>query len=67
MMNVETDIQLLIRIGDLARLTGVTIPYLRRLADEGLVHTCRVGSGRHRRFPRDETIRRVRELLNIKA
>ncbi len=53
----------LVRIGTVAQLTGLPISFIRRLADEGLLPVCRHGSGRHRRFPRAETIRRARELM----
>lgn len=64
-MKVEADIPLLIRIGSLARLTGVPVMHLWRLADNGLIPTCRVRRGCDRRFPRDEAIQRVREVLRL--
>jgi len=54
----------LVRIGDLARLTGLSIPHLRRLADEGVIPTCRRGPGHHRLFPLEEATQRVREIIN---
>jgi excisionase family DNA binding protein len=55
----------LIRIGDLARLTGLSVSHLRRLADAGLIPSCRSGPGDHRRFPRDIAVQRVRKLVNL--
>ena len=55
----------LIRIGSLAKLTGVPVTHLRRLANAGLIRSCRVGPGYHRRFPKTEAIRQVREILHL--
>ena len=55
----------LIRIGSLAELTGVPVTQLRRLADAGLIHACRVGPGHHRKFPRDKAILQVRRALHL--
>ncbi len=55
----------LIRIGDLAQLTGLPVSYLRRLADAGLIPTYRVGRGHHRRFPRSEAVHKVREVVSL--
>ena len=59
-----TTLPRLVRIGDLARLTGLSIPHLRRLADEGVIPTCRRGPGHHRLFPLEEATQRVREIIN---
>lgn len=53
----------LIRIGELAKLTGLTVSHLRRLADARLIPACRVGPGCHRRFPRDDAVQRIREVI----
>jgi len=53
----------LVRIGTIARMTGLPITYLRRLADEGLLPVCRRGCRCHRRFPCGETIDRARTLM----
>lgn len=59
-----TTLPRLVRIGDLARLTGLSIPHLRRLADEGVIPTCRRGPGHHRLFPLEEATQRVRKIIN---
>jgi len=55
----------LVRIGTLSRMTGLPITFLRRLADDGLLPVCRLGSGRHRRFPRTKAVKRARDLMII--
>ncbi len=65
MVTATTETPTLIRIGALARLTGVPVTHLRRLADAGLLPTCRVGPGFHRRFVRDESVRRVCQLMHL--
>ena len=55
----------LIRIGELAKLTGLTVSHMRRLADARLIPACRVGPGYHRRFPRDDAVQRIREVFRL--
>jgi DNA-binding transcriptional MerR regulator len=54
----------LVRIGTVARMTGLPITLIRRLADDGLLPVCRPGSKRHRRFPFTQTIQRAHELMH---
>ena len=56
----------LIRIGALAKLTGVPVSHIRRLADEGRISAFRVDAGRHRRFVCDQAIQQVRCVMNLR-
>ena len=54
----------LVRIGDVAKATGLPVRFIRRMSDEGLLPVFRTGEGRHRRFPIYRVVRRAREVMN---
>ncbi len=54
----------LVRIGDVAKATGLPVRFIRRIADEGLLPVFRPGKGRHRRFPIYKVVRCAREVMN---
>jgi len=61
----EVDLDNLIRIGELARRTGITVATLRYFESEELIECVRTRS-RYRMFPKD-TVKTIADILHLKS